>query len=120
MPAAALSSASATAVPLADAAADAEVAAAPDWLLPNGYQFTQAGSYTVEDDEEALFWTEFQRHGGVARLGYPVSDRFEYKGFTTQLFQKMALQWRPEERRALFVNIFDELSLLVQLEMPTQ
>jgi len=87
------------------------VSAAADWDLPNGHHFTQAGGYTVLDDGQARFWTEFQRQGGVARIGYPVSQRFVYKGFVTQVFQKVALQWRPEEGRAMFVNVFDELSL---------
>lgn len=85
-------------------------AMAADWDLPNGHHFTQAGDYSVVDNGEARFWSEFQRHGGVARLGYPISGRFVYKGFTTQVFQKVALQWRADEGRALFVNVFDELS----------
>lgn len=86
-------------------------AMAPDWDLPNGHHFTQAGDYSVVDDGEARFWSEFKRHGGIARLGYPISERFVFKGFTTQAFQKVALQWRADEGRALFVNVFDELSL---------
>jgi uncharacterized protein YkwD len=83
---------------------------APDWSISGGRHFTQAGSFSVVDDAEARFWTEFQRLGGVARVGYPVSNRFVYKGFVTQLFQKHALQWRPGEGRALFANLFDELT----------
>ncbi|HEX2987514.1 MAG TPA: hypothetical protein VHS06_05020, partial [Chloroflexota bacterium] len=44
--------------------------AAADWELPSGHHFTQAGDYTVVDDAQAGFWTEFQRQGGVARIGY--------------------------------------------------
>lgn len=86
------------------------LAAGPDWDLTKGHQFTQAGSFAVMDDSDAGFWSEFQRLGGIARLGYPVSNRFVYKGFVTQLFQKQALQWRAGEERALFVNLFDELT----------
>lgn len=86
------------------------LAAAPDRDSPVGHHFTEAGHFYVLDDQGARFWGEFQRLGGVARLGYPVSTRFHYRGFTTQVFQKVALQWRPEEGRALFVNVFDELT----------
>jgi hypothetical protein len=92
------------------APAGTALASAPDWSLSNGHHFTQAGSFSVEDDAEARFWAEFQRLGGVARIGYPVSNRFVYKGFVTQLFQKHALQWRVDEGRALFANLFDELT----------
>jgi hypothetical protein len=98
------------------------VAAEPpplDWDVPGGHFYTQANGfpfgaspmgYAITDEGGLLFWSEFQRLGGVARLGYPVSQRFAWGGFVTQLTQKAALQWRPELRRVYFANIFDDLS----------
>jgi len=85
-----------------------------DYGIPNGHFFTQTvdgeGGFSVVNDGEARFWSEFQRLGGVQMMGYPISQRFEYDGFVTQAFQKLVLQWRPEAGQAWPVNIFDELS----------
>ncbi|MDQ4076681.1 MAG: hypothetical protein M3220_10605, partial [Chloroflexota bacterium] len=85
-----------------------------DWALPNGRFFTQSangqGGFSVIDDEQARFWSEFQRLGGLQTVGYPISRRFVQDGFVTQVFQKLALQWRPEVGQAWPINIFDELS----------
>lgn len=89
-----------------------------DVALPNGRFYRQANGfggagasgYAVVDDAEATFWSEFQRLGGVERLGYPISHRFEHLGFLTQAFQKQALQWRPELGQVLAVNVFDDLN----------
>jgi len=66
--------------------------------------------YAIADQGGVLFWSEFRRLGGVARLGYPSSRRFVWGGFVTQLTQKAVLQWRPELRRVCFANVFDDLS----------
>ncbi len=71
--------------------------------------FTQTGGYTVADDAQASFLTEFNRLGGVAELGYPVSRRFSLDGFVVQAFQKAILQWRPDTGQATFVNVLDRL-----------
>jgi hypothetical protein len=89
-----------------------------DWDLPNGHFYEQANGfngaggigYSVTDDADAAFWTEFQRLGGVAQLGYPITGRFQHKGFLTQAFQKLALQWRPDTQQAVPVNVFDDLN----------
>jgi hypothetical protein len=89
-----------------------------DWDLANGHFYTQANGfggsggvgYGVVDDGDAAMWTEFQRLGGVQQVGYPISGRFTYKGYLTQAFQKLALQWRPDLNQAVPVNVFDELS----------
>ncbi|MGB0384270.1 MAG: hypothetical protein ACPGWR_05530 [Ardenticatenaceae bacterium] len=92
----------------------ARPAQAPDYDIPNGHFFTQTanavGGFTVVDDEQARFWSEFQRLGGLQTVGYPISRRFEQDGFVTQAFQKFVLQWRPEAGQAWPVNVFDELS----------
>jgi len=91
---------------------------AMDYAVENGWFFAQAYGlggaggigYTVTDADGIPFWTEFQRLGGVPVVGYPVSQRFMYGGFVTQVFQKMVFQWRPESNSVAFVNVFDELS----------
>ena len=87
-----------------------------DFDVPGGHFFTQTGSgdglagYAVIDDEEASFWSEFRRLGGVEGVGYPISQRFEWDGFIVQAMQRGVLQWRPEVGRAYFVNVFDQMS----------
>jgi hypothetical protein len=104
---------------LAPAIAAAEPAPL-DWDVPSGHFYTQAAGfppgtspmgYAITDEDGVLFWSEFRRLGGVARLGYPCSRRFVWGGFVTQLTQKAGLQWRPEAKRVYFVNVFDDLSL---------
>ena len=91
-------------------------AAALDFDVAGGHFFTQTGGadgnlgYAVVDDEQARFWDEFQRLGGVQGVGYPLSHRFSWDGFVVQVMQKGVLQWRPEVGRAYFVNVFDQLS----------
>ena len=88
--------------------------ASGDWPIQGGRFFTQAaggqGGFSVVDNSEARFWSEFQRLGGLDTVGYPISRRFVYDGFVTQAFQKLVLQWRPEVNQAWPVNVFDELS----------
>ncbi|MCL4535846.1 MAG: hypothetical protein M1370_11900 [Bacteroidetes bacterium] len=62
------------------------------------------------NDDNARFWDEFQRLGGVDELGYPASRRFVWDGFASQATQKEVLQWRPERGQVAFVNVFDQLS----------
>ncbi|HLH73155.1 MAG TPA: hypothetical protein VKX96_07710 [Chloroflexota bacterium] len=87
---------------------------APDWNIPNGHFFTQTGGgkglgYAVVDDEQAKFWSEFNRLGGVQAVGYPASQRFQWDGFTVQVFQRVIFQWHPETAQVAFVNVFDRL-----------
>lgn len=90
-------------------------AAPQDWAIPNGWFFTQTGDgvsrgFSITDDARASFWSEFQRLGGAAVVGYPVSRRFQCDGFTCQATQRVIFQWRPETNSAVFVNVFDLLS----------
>lgn len=89
-----------------------------DWEIPNGRFFTQANGFplasspkgfAITDDSVVRFWSEFGRLGGVEVVGYPVSNRFEFGGFTLQVMQKGVLQWRPDVKKAWFVNVFDLL-----------
>jgi hypothetical protein len=89
-----------------------------DTAIPNGHFYKQANSFngagdtgfSVTDDADANFWSEFQRLGGADRLGYPISQRFTFAGLTTQVFQKTALQWHAELGQAVPLDIFASLS----------
>ncbi len=88
---------------------------ARDWDVPGGHFFTQTGGgqnsgFAVADGNDGAFWSEFRRLGGVESLGYPISRTFAAQGFTYQLFQRGALQWRPESGQAVLANIMDWLS----------
>src|SRR5947207_3019207 len=74
-----------------------------DFPLPDGHFYTQtngrtdaATGYAITDGGDIPFWSEFQRLGGVAALGYPVTGRFVWDGFVVQATQRVVLQWRPE------------------------
>lgn len=91
-----------------------------DYGIPGGWFYTQSGGdtrdpqdgFAVRDDSEAMFWTAFGELGGVETIGYPVTNRFKWQGFTTQAFQKAVLQWRPEAGTVAFANVFDDLNRL--------
>jgi hypothetical protein len=82
------------------------------WFYREANGFGGAGDtgFSVVDDAQAAFWTELQRFGGVNAIGYPITGRFQYQGFTTQAFQKLVLQWRPELNRSVPVNVLDDLN----------
>jgi hypothetical protein len=90
---------------------DVDIAGGRAFRQANGFNGAGELGFAVIDDTQASLWSEFQRWGGVDRLGYPVSNRFEFKGYWTQAFQKLALQWRPELQQAVPVNVVDELGL---------
>src|SRR5712692_5786105 len=103
----------------AKASAAEPAPAVADYDIPNGHFYTQANGqagaggsgYSVVDDDQATFWSEFQRLGGVPALGYPISQRYVLAdGLTYQAFQKAILQWDPNDRAARLANIFDQLS----------
>jgi hypothetical protein len=88
-----------------------------DYSVAGGHFYTQGNGfrgggglgYAVVDDGDAPMWSEFQRQGGVQRLGYPVTSRFQYAGAVTQVFQNGALQWMPDSGQSILLNILDEL-----------
>jgi len=102
--------------------ASAQGTAPLDFAIANGHFFSQANGqggkgglgYAITDDSSATFWSEFQRLGGVAALGYPVSGRFMWDGFLVQPTQRVVMQWRPELKQVLFVNTYDRLHDLNQ------
>ncbi len=88
-----------------------------NFAVAGGWFFSETGGdtdlgYVVSDDEQARFWEMFQAEGGVSALGFPVSQRFEFRGFTTQAFQKAILQWDPAREGVNYFNTLDELNSL--------
>jgi hypothetical protein len=86
----------------------------PDFDIPNGRFFTQTGGgggrgFAVTDESGVPFWSELRRLGGIQAVGYPASQRFQWDGFTVQVFQRVVFQWRPEAGQAYFINVFDRL-----------
>src|SRR5262245_23013395 len=90
------------------------LAARSDWPVAGGWFYTQRGDapgrgFAVTDEGGVLFWSALRRLGGVQAVGYPISRRFEWDGFTVQAFQRVVFQWRPESSTVAFVNVFDRL-----------
>lgn len=94
-----------------------------DYPIPGGWFYSQESrtpqdtppyrGYTVVDDADAAFWTEFRRFGGLDTLGYPVSRRYQYpapNGYISQAFERGILQWRPDLGQAELANVFDQFT----------
>jgi len=79
--------------------AGASCAPAP---LHDGRYFAATG-YRIDSD---AFWSYFQARGGIATFGSPVSRSFQLLGFTTQLFQRQAMQVAPDGSVRL-LNLLD-------------
>ena len=89
---------------------------AQDFAIPGGHFFRQTGpgdgrGYAVTNADGVPFWSEFNRLGGVRVVGYPMSQRFTWNGFVTQVMQKAVFQWRPDAGQVYFVNVFDQMSV---------
>lgn len=93
----------------------------PDYDLPaagGAHFYTQANGqggaggtgYAVSNADGIPFWDFFQSAGGVDAVGFPVSHRFIWNGFTVQALQKVVFQWRPEAQTVYFVNVLDEMN----------
>jgi N-acetylmuramoyl-L-alanine amidase len=100
---------------LAVAAQPAFAAGPANWSVSSGHFYTEAGGapnvgYIVSNADGIPFLDELKRRGGPNGLGYPISRRFEWKGFTVQAFQKAVLQWQPAEKRVFYLNVFDDLA----------
>jgi hypothetical protein len=92
-----------------------------DWPIPNGHFYTQtnglppltsATGYQVVNAGGLGFWGESQRLGGIDVLGYPLSNRFNWRGVTVQVFQKFVLQGPEAGGEVSVLNLMDELSVL--------
>lgn len=91
---------------------------ARDWAVKDGHFFTQtngqpfqtsATGFLVSNAGGIAFWAEFRRLGGESHLGYPLTSRFPWRGFTVQVFQRGVLQGTPGGEIA-HVNVMDELT----------
>jgi glycosyl hydrolase family 18 (putative chitinase) len=86
---------------------------AADWAVAGGHFFTQTASqgrgYLVTDEGDQRFWSEVQRLGGTASLGFPISQRLVWNGSSVQVFQRAALQWVAECGCARAVDVLDRL-----------
>ena len=85
-----------------------------DFNVGAGRFYSQTGGgtglgYNIYDDESAQFWTAFTSMGGISVLGYPVSERFEWRGFQVQAFQKAVLQWDPSKNGVNVANLLDTM-----------
>jgi hypothetical protein len=88
-----------------------------DYEVGDGHFYTQGNGFggggglgfAVVDDGDAPMWSEFQRQGGISRLGYPITGRFVHGGVVTQAFQNGALQWVPDLGQSILLNVLDEL-----------
>ena len=90
---------------------------AQDWEVTGGRFYTQASGvsdaqlgFAITNSDDVQFWDEYERRGGPATLGYPISNRFLQDGFWVQATEKFLLQWNPQTKRVDFVNIMDRLS----------
>ena len=75
----------------------------------NGQGGAGETGFSVTDEGGIPFWSEYQRLGGPDVLGYPVSRRFVWDGFTVQAMQKAVVQWRPDTKSVAFVNVMDRM-----------
>ena len=87
-----------------------------NWPLADGHFFKETAhpshsycdaGFSVTNADGIPFWDTWQRLG-LENVGYPISNRYIWRGFVTQAFQKAIMQWQPG-RGVFFVNIFDEL-----------
>jgi hypothetical protein len=68
-----------------------------------------SAGFAILDDDKASFWSEFQRLGGSAVLGYPATRRFTWHSLLSQATQRAILQWSPVTRQVDFANVLDLL-----------
>ena len=91
----------------------------PDWDVPGGHFFTQtngqpalasATGFAVTNASGLGFWDEFQKLGGIDSAGYPLSNRFTWRGFTVQVFQKVVFQGPEAGGEVNILNVMEELT----------
>ena len=89
-----------------------------NWPLADGHFFKENSrsygryhhcdtGFSVTNADGITFWDTWQRLG-FERIGYPISHRFIWKGFVTQVFQRAVFQWRPG-KGVFLVDIMDEM-----------
>ena len=85
--------------------------------LRNGCLFTATGSDTSEPDDgfavtnsDGVPLWDFVRGKDLQDIGYPISQRWVEEPFTLQAFQKVILQWSPNDGRMNYYNTLDVLA----------
>ncbi len=79
-------------------------AAPPPPGVPQDERYFAQTRYRINED---AFWDYFNKRGGVASFGYPVSNTFSLLGMKVQIFQRQVLQLRPDGG-VQTMNILDE------------
>jgi murein DD-endopeptidase MepM/ murein hydrolase activator NlpD len=88
-----------------------------DFPLPHGHFYLQGNGqggtgrlgFLVADDDNVPFNAVLDQLGGPAIAGYPISRRFTFGGRTTQVFQKLVLQYHDEDGSVQVLNTMDLL-----------
>ena len=88
-----------------------------DFPVPHGHFYLQGNGqggagrlgFLVADDNRMPFNAAVDALGGPAVTGYPISQRFSFHGLTTQVFQKLVLQYHPEDGSVQAPNVMDLL-----------
>ena len=96
-----------------------------DYPLLQGHFYSQTVpgarpgfGFSVADAGGIPLWREYQRLGGLAKLGYPLSRRFVHDGTVVQAFQGGVLQWRPERDEAIVLPLARLVPLPAQAVEP--
>ena len=91
---------------------------AANWDVKDGHFFTETNGqpplssptgFLVSNAGGVPFWSEYQRLGGALHLGYPISQRFAWRGANVQILQRGVIQQSPSGTVGM-VNILDELT----------
>jgi hypothetical protein len=89
-----------------------------NWDVKDGHFFTQTNGhpaltsptgFLVANTGGVPFWSEYQRLGGSLHLGYPLSQRFSWRGAYVQIFQRGVLQ-QTDTAGVGMINVMDELT----------
>jgi hypothetical protein len=91
---------------------------AANWDVQDGHFYTQTNGqpaltsptgFLVSNAGGVPFWSEYQRLGGTLHIGYPLSQRFIWRGANVQIFQRGVLQQSASGSVGM-INLMDELS----------
>ncbi len=79
------------------------------YMETHGASTNPRSGFLVADDDSMPFNLTLDAIGGPQTAGYPISQRFVFGGLTTQVFQKLVLQWHADTGQVLPLNVFDVL-----------
>jgi hypothetical protein len=85
-------------------------ALADGWFYPAAQATAgEVRGYAVTDADGVEIWSAYQRLGGPAYLGYPVSQRFSEDGAVLQVFQRGVLRHANPDAGVALVPLLDQL-----------